>query len=225
MAPETLLDDRGRRIYWGWLAEARAGDEFSNYPDSGWSSVMTLPWHLYPSADNTLKIKPVEELEHLRYDPVQLDDVDLCAGDERIIESINSNCMEIKMTVLFEPDGVVGFKVLCSPDGREETVITYDRMAEAFVVDFEHSSLSSDLLYPDDSWQQIIPYAPSGKELALDVFVDRSVLEIFVNNDICIVQRVYPTLVESRQVRFFALHAAARYRDITKWEMDASNPW
>ena len=99
------------------------------------------------------------------------------------------------------------------------------RPTEAFVVDFEHCSLNSDLLYPDDSWQQIIPYVPSGKELALDVFVDRSVLEIFVNNDICIVQRVYPTLVESRQVRFFALHAAARYRDITKWEMDASNPW
>ena len=60
--PETLIDDKGRRIFWGWISDARhAGD------DRGWQSIMTLPWHFSPAEDNTLLIDPVEELQSLRY--------------------------------------------------------------------------------------------------------------------------------------------------------------
>ena len=38
--PETLLDDRGRRIFWGWVREARGHD----WEKHGWNSIMTLPW-------------------------------------------------------------------------------------------------------------------------------------------------------------------------------------
>ena len=225
MAPETLIDDRGRRIYWGWIADARDYDEFSSYPKKGWSSVMTLPWHLYPSEDNTLQIKPVEELESLRYDQIKLDALTLAQGEEKKIDSISSNCMEIKMTVISEPGGTFGLKLLCSPDEKEETVVTYDGKVEAFVVDFERASLNKNLRYPDNSWKQVIPYTSSEKELDLDIFVDRSVIEIFVNSDICIVQRVYPTLKKSTQLRFFSTDAPVQFRNITKWEMDATNPW
>jgi beta-fructofuranosidase len=225
MAPETLLDDGGRRIYWGWLGEARDGDEFSGYPDSGWSSVMTLPWHLYPSPDNTLRIKPVGELESLRYNRLSLQSISLSEGEERTIDSISSNCMETKMRIEAQSDGAFGLKLLCSPDGREQTVVTYDTRKKAFTVDFENASLNPHLSFPDHSWKQIIPYTPSGSELALDIFVDRSVIEIFVNNEICIVQRVYPTLEESREVRLFSVDVPVHYRGIVKWEMDAANPW
>ena len=35
--PETLVDDRGRRIFWGWIREGRS---LSKYV---WGSIMTLP--------------------------------------------------------------------------------------------------------------------------------------------------------------------------------------
>ena len=62
--PETLLDDRGRRIFWGWVREARG----HNWEKYGWNSMMTLPWHFTPASDNSLLIGPVEELRSLRYD-------------------------------------------------------------------------------------------------------------------------------------------------------------
>ena len=40
--PETLVDDRGRRIFWGWIRDAR---DWGKY---GWNSVMTLPWRSRP---------------------------------------------------------------------------------------------------------------------------------------------------------------------------------
>ena len=186
---------------------------------------MTLPWHLYPAEDSTLQIKPVEELENLRFDRVDLAGVTLEQGEERAIDPISSNCMQIKMTVIFERGGTFGFKLLCSPDGEEETVITYNGREGKFIVGFERASLNRGLRYPDGSWQQIFPYGSGSNKLIFDIFVDRSVIEIFVNNDICIVQRVYPTLKESTRVNFFSQCRTAKFEKITKWEMDAANSW
>ena len=54
--PETLADDRGRRIFMGWIADAR------DWEATGWTGVVTLPWHLYPGPDNGLQVAPAEEL-------------------------------------------------------------------------------------------------------------------------------------------------------------------
>ena len=225
MAPETLVDGAGRRIYWGWVAEARDDGAFSSYPRRGWGSVMTLPWHLYPSSDNALRIKPADELRTLRYDPIELGSISLASGEERSVDPVVSNCMEINMTAVAEPGAAFGVKLLRSSDGREQTVITYDMKEGRFIIDFERASLSRDLRYPDDSWRQVVPYLPRGKDLELDIFVDRSIIEIFVNNDICIVQRVYPTLAESRGVSLFSAGGKVLLRDTRAWEMDAINPW
>ena len=225
MAPETLIDGDGRRIYWGWIADAREREEFSTFPERGWSSIMTLPWHLYPSEDNRLRIKPVDELKILRHDPVHVSATSVAPAEESTIESISSNCMEIKTKVNFEDGAIFGFKLLCSPDGREETVITYDGPNERFVVDYERASLSRGLRYPGDELSQIVPYKSKANSMSLDIFVDRSVIEIFVDSEICIVQRVYPTLKESTQVRLFSRESTVLFENITKWEMDAANPW
>jgi len=47
-APESLLDDRGRRIFWSWVLEQRPPDA------SAWSGTMTLPRVLSLAPDHTL---------------------------------------------------------------------------------------------------------------------------------------------------------------------------
>ena len=74
--------------------------------------------------------------------------------------------------------------------------------------------------------KQIVPHIPvNGGNLLLDIFVDRSVIEIFVNSDVVLVQRVYPTRPDSRQFRLFAKDGSIAVKNIVKWEMDAANPW
>ena len=99
--PETLADDRGRRIFMGWIADAR------DWEETGWTGVVTLPWHLYPGPDNGLKIAPVEELAVLRYDEVRLGETRLAAGEEITVDALSSNCMEARMT----PGGAAGRRV------------------------------------------------------------------------------------------------------------------
>ena len=101
--PETLLDDRGRRIFWGWVREARG----HNWETFGWNSIMTLPWQFTPAADNSLLIDPVEELRSLRYDERRHDDVTLSAGEELNVDGYESDCMEIRLTI--EPNDALRF--------------------------------------------------------------------------------------------------------------------
>ena len=71
-----------------------------------------------------------------------------------------------------------------------------------------------------------MPFPLEGQErLDIDVFVDRSIIEMFVNSRVCIVQRVYPTRDDSKGFRLFTEDRPIVVRDIVKWEMDATNPW
>ena len=227
--PETLVDDRGRRIFWGWIRDAWEG----GWKERGWNSLMTLPWHFSPAEDNSLLINPVEELRSLRYDERSHDDVTLGQGEERAVEGFDSDCMEIKLTMEPGDASRFGVKLLASPDGEEETVVTYDAGSRRFEVDFENASKGTRLFYgrvgPDvkaGPRQQIVPFSPEdGGRLDLDIFVDRSVIEIFVNSRICIVQRVYPTRGDSRGFSLFTEDAPITVSGLTKWEMDATNPW
>ena len=74
--------------------------------------------------------------------------------------------------------------------------------------------------------QQIVPFPlERGARLDIDVFVDRSIIEMFVNSRTCIVQRVYPTRADSKGFRLFTEHSPIAVSNIVKWEMDATNPW
>lgn len=237
--PRLLLDGKGRRLFWGWLRDPRPASE------CGWNSIMTLPWVVYPGSENELKVRPAEELEQLRYAPMQAEDIEVCSG-EAALDGMQSNCMEMRMTVRPGNCGRWGIKLCCSPDGEEETVITYDRAAQQFVVDFSRSSLDPQLrkylVYHDGSktdfpWgknaqppenpyvsDQKVAYAEK-EAMELRIFVDRSVIEVFVNNDICLTQRIYPTREDSLGIRLFAQNGSARFQNIEKWEMDATNAW
>jgi beta-fructofuranosidase len=63
-APQTMRDERGRRLLWGWLRETRSD---AAQTAAGWSGAMTIPWLLTPRPDGALGIAPVPELEALRW--------------------------------------------------------------------------------------------------------------------------------------------------------------
>ena len=172
--PETLADDRGRRIFMGWIADAR------DWEATGWTGVVTLPWHLYPGPDNGLQVAPAEELAVLRYGEVRVDDMRLAAGEEVAVDALASDCMEARMTLAPAGAAEFGIKLLCSPDGEEETTVTYHAGTGEFVIDFARASTDTSLRYPHNVTRQVVPYSAADGALDLDIFVDRSVIEIFV---------------------------------------------
>ena len=232
-APESLVDDQGRRILWAWVCEAR---DRRCWEEAGWSGVMSLPRVLSLAEDRTLRIEPVEELERLRTSHRGRESVALAADAELPLEEIAGDGLEIALEV--EPGDAkqVGLRLRRSPGGEEETIIAYEPGEKALVLDVTRSSLSKDVRYgwpdphstagKDDIRVQKAPLElRKGEPLKLRIFIDRSIVEVFANRRQCVTQRIYPTRADALGVVLFAKGGAAKVTRLDAWDMAPTNPW
>ena len=109
-----------------------------------------------------------------------------------------------------------GITVRCSPDGAEQTQISYDRIGQRLSVDPRRSSLSDRL----DRELQAGPLKLASEEpLKLHIFLDRSVIEIFANGRACLTSRIYPSRADSLGIDLFARGGNVKLRAMDIWEM------
>lgn len=218
-APRTLLDDKGRRIMWGWIKEGRS-DKAQRA--AGWAGVMSLPRVLSMRPDGLLDMNPVPELEILRGKHHRLADIVLTPTSSGILEDVQGDCFEIVVEFEWGNAGDAdiarefGIKVRCSPDGKEKTCIVYDRVAKLLAVDQERSSLSTDV-HRDEQGGTLDLSA--GESLKLHVFFDCSVVEVYANGRACVTSRIYPSRADSLGVDLFASGGSVTLNTMDIWEM------
>jgi beta-fructofuranosidase len=218
-APETLLDDRGRRIFWAWA--------------DGSPSSMTLPRVLSLGEDGLMRIEPAEELDALRLNHRRFEGMRIAPGADVALDAVSGDCIELR--VIIDPQGAAqcGVKVRCSPDGREETAIAYDAHSKALRIDFANSSLDEtgrpsfvDFEGGDNNpyvTAQEPPFAlKPGEALEMRIYLDRSMLEVFANGRQCLTQRIYPTLEESVGVSLFSIGGETAVAAVDAWDMAAT---
>ncbi|MEL7185913.1 MAG: glycoside hydrolase family 32 protein [Pseudomonadota bacterium] len=239
-APETLLDENGRRIMWAWVLDRNERlhiTDFTEPPPHGWSGVMTLPRELDLKDDGTLLIKPVEELERLRLRPREHRDVAVSDNPIRI-DGIEGNTVELQLSVDTRGAESFGLKICASPDGEERTLIEYSPSTSELAVDFERSTLDESVehsyyaMYLRRSGEnpvttrQVAPLALSeGELLELRIFIDRSIVEVYANDRQCMTQRIYPTRDDSTGIELFSKGGTMTVKRLRAWDMAATNPW
>ncbi len=235
-APETLLDDQGRRIAWAWVMDPRS---VNDRIESGWSGVMSLPRTLALESDGTtVRIEPVADLERLRHRPVAKENVQVAAKGDQIVDGVAGDSLELNLEFDSTKADRYGVVVRRSPDGKEETRIIYDAKEQTLSVDFGKSTLDPTIVYrswcifrPDDPADaerrvkvQTAPLAlKPGEPLRLRILLDRSMLEVFANGRQCVTQRIFPTRKDSRQVAVFSEGAPTTVKQLRAWEMAATN--
>ncbi len=209
-APQTFVDDQGRRLMFGWLPEDHSPEAQQK---AGWSGVMSLPRVLSMRPDGTLGMVPAAEVERLHGAHRQWSNVALTADAPTCDLGTGR---ELDIVARFTPDsiGQFGLEVCCSPDGVEQTRVVYDTAARRLTLDTTRSSLSDEVGRRQYDGE-LIP--EQGEGLELRVLVDRSVIEVYANGRVCISGRVYPTRPDSQAVRLFADGRAAASVDV--WEM------
>ena len=147
-APESLLDDNGRRIMWAWVLERRERlhiTDFTEPPPYGWSGIMTLPRVLSIDGDGTLVIEPVEELERLRLRERRECNIGVQNDRTVRLDGIEGNTLELALTIDPGNAEAFGLKVCTAPDGQEQTIIEYSPSKGQLSVDLERSSLDESI--------------------------------------------------------------------------------
>lgn len=234
-APETLLDNQGRRILWAWCMDERPA---SVRAASGWSGVMSLP-RVLSLDEQGLRIEPAPELERLRWNPRELHDIEVSADQPVPVEAVQGDTLELSLTVDLQSAKRVGVKLRQTPDSAEETVVWIDRESAQLAVDVSRSTLDPRIRYrtwcitrptdlEDANRRVAIQQAPlpiqEGEPIQLRIFLDRSMLEVFANGRQCVTQRVWPTRSDATRVSLVSEGGTARVQKLTAWDMAASQP-
>lgn len=196
-AAKTLLDDRGRRIMWGWITEDRP---LTEQRAAGWSGVLSLPRVLSLLPDGTLGIQPVPELETLRGRHWHYEQLEL-KGHEAILplNSPKGDCLEILAQFSALEAREVGIVVLCSPDRAEGMEITY--------YPAEKRLLSTPLSLAKD------------EKLTLHIYLDHSVIETFANGRACQTERFYRQREDSLSLSLLVRQGQIVVDSLDVWEV------
>lgn len=227
-ASESLVDGRDRRIMWAWVIDQRSGPK----GDARRLGVMTLPRVLRMGPDGQLRIEPVEEITKLRRGHTRLEDISIASGSETGIEEVQGDGLELVLRFRPGLSRRFGLTVMQAPDGSEQTRIVLDRDDETIAIDTSRSSLSCDVfrpfpLFEDDAADYPVQTAPividpSGA-VTLRVFVDRSIVEVFVDDRQCVTQRIYPTLRSAMGISAFSEDGSIMIESIDAYEMARVN--
>ncbi len=216
-APESLVDDRGRRIMWAWILDEPL---FGARAKHGWSGTLSLPRVLTLGDDGLLRMDVPEEIEALRYGEVRKGPFVVPADEELRIAEVDGNSLELQVEMESAAASEYGLKVCSSPDGQEGTSISYDAEEERLKVDTRRSG-------PEDT-PKAVEAAPlelkPGERLKLRVFVDKSVIEVFANGRQAIARRIYPSRPDSIGTSLFADGGDARVHTLGAWHLAPSNP-
>ncbi len=211
-APQTFVDQAGRRLMFGWLAENRAGDALGA---AGWAGIMSLPRVLTLRSDGTLGMSPAPEVWSLRGQGRRWEALQVTPERANWLDGLQGDTLEIQVEFAPRAVGEFGLAVRCSPDGRERTTISYHAETQQLAVDLARSSLSTEVGLGKYSGEL---YLAPDEGLRLDVFLDRSVIEVYANERACISSRIYPTLPQSQGIDLWATEEI-RVRSVDVWEM------
>ena len=157
-APNTLQAPDGRRLVWGWL---------SGFPSGrGWNGCLSLPRQLSLSPDGQLRQTPAPPLSRLRGKAVAWRNARL---DSRAanFHLPATNTLEIQADFELGPAGKLTLEIAGGSSADQPLVLSCDG-ARFTVLD-----TTAPLTLPAD------------RTLNVRIFMDRSVLEVFVNDTVC----------------------------------------
>ena len=164
-APNTMLVPDGRRLVWGWVTGFPGG--------RGWNGCLTLPRQLSLSRTGQLRQMPAPQLNKLRGKPVAWRNVRL-DGDPKSIVLPESNSLEIETEIDMQSASGVGIGIK-SGNKAPQTLANFNGL-QLQVLDAKAP----------------LSLAKGDRTLKLRIFIDRSVLEVFANETVCITKLITP---------------------------------
>jgi beta-fructofuranosidase len=200
-AGKTLVDEKGRRILFGWVTETRPESE---QREAGWSGALSLPRELSIQPDGSLGIQPVPELTALRGERRRFENLTLSSAsgeDSLLIEGIEGDALEVILHFDISSAREFGAWVLSSPDGEERTEIRYDRKNALFM-------------------DSPLPLRRKNDALSLHLFIDRSIVECFANDRASHVIRAYPNREDCLKVGAFVRGGSVKILSIDVWKLN-----
>jgi beta-fructofuranosidase len=210
----------------------------------GFEQCMSLPRKLTWNQDDLfspLGIAPYGDIESLRGEKITVDPQTLPANEEVVLAAVQGNTLEMELEINAKISGVVELNVLRSPDGKEKTriVLMKDRgirRAETLeqvrkkgrhydsvvILDVTQASTSPDVTPRMPETAEV--YLEPDENFKLRVFVDKSIVEVFVNGKQALACRTYPDRKDSTGVSLISRGSDTQLVNFSAWQMHSIYP-
>ncbi|MBE7169132.1 MAG: glycoside hydrolase family 32 protein [Williamsia sp.] len=199
--PEFALDNKGRRIMWGWMGGWwKARNDVQELIKAGWSGAQTLPRVVTLDAEGALNFEPAEELNALRKEHKGFSAVNLTADSSSILEGVQGLQLEIKAVIKPGTSKNFGVELL---GVQEETRIFYDVSKKSLCYNGTSVPLPLD----------------RNENLELRLFIDGRLLEIYANKKVVLTEDLKPAGTDGYRVQLFARNGRANAVQVDAWKM------
>ena len=153
-APESLLTPDGRRVMWAWCRLEGAQ-----------SAIQSLPRELSLPEDGVLRIRPLRELERLRGDEMREERIRVKPDSHHLVKAIQGDTLELSIRIKPTEATEYGVRVFCDSEGSGFPI----------TIKPESGVLAMGDINPPFKLKP-------GEDLNLRVFLDRGMVEVFVND-------------------------------------------
>ncbi len=180
-APQSVKAPDGRTIIIGWLGMP---DSVLHESSENWSGMMTLPREL-KIVNGKLSVAPIEELKQLRAEQISHSDIKI--NGQKEFFNLKGDAYEIETEI--DLTNAASFSIKLRESKIQDTTLTYDKASQMLKLNRDRSGHAL-------KGQREVKLPLENNLLKLRIFVDRSSVEVFVNN-IAMTARIYPDKASS----------------------------
>ena len=192
-APESVLTKDHRRVMWAWLL---------NLPIAP-AGIQSLPRELELPDDGVLRIKPLRELQSLRYDAKQQENVTAKSETTHRLKEASGDAMELELTFKAPTAKQYGVEVLCDKTGKNGLRIAVAPESKTLQVGRVHAPFQ----------------LKTGEDLTLHLFIDKNLVEVFANDRQAAVAAADKYDPDKREVSLFSKGGDALVKEVKCWKM------
>jgi beta-fructofuranosidase len=190
-APNTVLVPDGRRLVWGWV---------NGFPNGrGWNGCLSLPRELSLTRDGQLRQTPTPQLRKLRGEGVSWQNLPI-DGRRSVFELPKTNSFAMELELELQMARGIHFAMQGTNQVAPVT-LDYDGLELAL------AEARAPLQLPKGA-----------RTLKLQIFMDRSVLEVFADEQVCLTKRIEP-LEGAVTMEIRADNGTARLKRFQTWPM------
>jgi len=217
LSPTIVYDQQGRLVAIGIIPDQRSQE--LNYK-AGWAHLYSLPrvWTLSNSGE--IIQQPLPELELLRSEVISKSNLTIESG----VQGYLGETLYDQHEIIVEWHNVnatrFGVSLYQAADRSEFTSLYLDVSTSELVIDLSNSSLLDGV--DKGIYRATLPDTVQN-DLKLRIFVDHSVLEVFVNGHWSFAKRIFPSNSESFRADLFCEGGTAKINNLKIFKI-ASTP-
>lgn len=214
LSPAIHPDSEGNLTAIGIIAD---GVSTAKQKEQGWAHVFSLP-RVWTLVNAKIVQVPHPNLLGLRGASQSFNDLTFNATSSNAFNGATGSQYEIVASLQKGTATKVGFSLHNGAATGEKTLIYYDYNSSSFVVDRSNSSLLSGV---PKSNQASVYVLPGGDTINWRIFVDASVIEVFVNGELAFSTRVFPS-EGSNGIDLYAQGGTAGASNVTIYNIEGT---